>query len=248
MSVWLRAAVSANARRRVRGSLVLSMLALACVGCRAPSSGGNVPTARSAAPAEDVASPPASAPSPSEHLFEAARAVDGPTARDAAPAASSTRLGQPTPPEQSVQPRSSGPRGTAGAARSARRDLSVDEERGGHTLDRHVGKTDAELRARLARERQIAAASTYVDLETAETTVAAALEQQARRVHAWRERQGPRPNLALDYDGPSSTSIGRMLRRGARAPVECDDAVVVLRWDTRREDFYVLTSYPERRR
>ena len=48
----------------------------------------------------------------------------------------------------------------------ARRNLSDDEARGGHTLARHVGKSDGELRARLERER-IAAASTYTDLGTA---------------------------------------------------------------------------------
>jgi hypothetical protein len=38
------------------------------------------------------------------------------------------------------------------------RDLSADESRGGHTLARHVGMTDAALRARLAREPGISAA------------------------------------------------------------------------------------------
>src|SRR5262245_3894317 len=48
------------------------------------------------------------------------------------------------------------------------RDLSLDESMGGHTLSRHVGKSDAELRDRLRREKQISAASTYTDRETAE--------------------------------------------------------------------------------
>jgi hypothetical protein len=34
---------------------------------------------------------------------------------------------------------------------------------GGHTLARHVGKTDAELIERLRREPQISSASTYTD-------------------------------------------------------------------------------------
>jgi hypothetical protein len=40
------------------------------------------------------------------------------------------------------------------------RDLSVDESMGGHTLARHVGKTDAQLADRLRREPQISSAST----------------------------------------------------------------------------------------
>jgi hypothetical protein len=132
--------------------------------------------------------------------------------------------------------------------RAARRDLSIDEGRGGHTLERHVGKTDDELGARLSRERQISAASTYTDLAAAETTVATALAEQSRRVKAWAGKRGARPNLALDYHGPPSATIGRTIRRGQRRSDPCADAVIVLRWDTRRDDYYVLTSYPERRR
>jgi hypothetical protein len=40
----------------------------------------------------------------------------------------------------------------------ARYDLGHDEARGGHTLARHVARTDGELRERLARERNISAA------------------------------------------------------------------------------------------
>ena len=42
--------------------------------------------------------------------------------------------------------------------------------------------------------------------------------------------------------------VGRSLRRGQQAAQRCADAVVVLRWDERRDDYYVLTSYPEVRR
>ncbi len=56
-----------------------------------------------------------------------------------------------------------------------RYDLARDEERGGHTLQRHVARTDAQLRERLQRERNISAASTWTDRETAETVVAEGL-------------------------------------------------------------------------
>ncbi len=126
-------------------------------------------------------------------------------------------------------------------------DLARDEGRGGHTLARHVGRTDADLRARLARERGISAASTYPDRATAERVVAATLAREAAQVRTWSSRRGARPNLALDYRGRTGAVIGRSLRRGAREPVVCIDAVVVLRWEE-AGGFYVLTSYPEARR
>ena len=46
-------------------------------------------------------------------------------------------------------------------------DLQADERLGGHTLARHVGRTDQELHERLRRDPQISAASTYTDVMTA---------------------------------------------------------------------------------
>lgn len=134
------------------------------------------------------------------------------------------------------------------AARPPHRDLGRDEARGGHTLARHVGLSDADLRARLAREPGIAAASSYVDRETAERTVGAVLDEAGPRIDRWARRTGRKANLALDFRGDGSRPIGHSLRRGERRSRACYDAVVVLKWDARRDDFFVLTSYPEARR
>ena len=123
------------------------------------------------------------------------------------------------------------------------RDLAIDESMGGHTLARHVGRTDAQLRERLRRE-QISAASTYSDRATAERVVARTLARQRSRVDQWLARKGSRPNLALDYRGDRGETIGRSLTRRSPQTIPCRDAVVVLRWDGNR-GFIVLTSYPE---
>ena len=129
-----------------------------------------------------------------------------------------------------------------------RYDLGRDEARGGHTLARHIGRSDAELKERLRREPNISAASTYPDRATAERVVASALARSRARVDQWLARKGSRPNLVLDYHGSSGDEpIGRSLPRRSPQPVPCSDAVVVLRWDGQR-GFVVLTSYPEARR
>ena len=122
-------------------------------------------------------------------------------------------------------------------------DLGRDEDRGGHTLSRHVGKTDAELRARLERETDISAASSYTDQQTAEETVAAALLKGAKTLRAWENRTGTRPNLVLRYT--AKQVLGRSVERGAKGAVDAKEAVVVLKWTGR--DWFVLTSYPEAR-
>jgi toxin YxiD len=142
-------------------------------------------------------------------------------------------------PTASDAPKSAG--GTAVAAEHY--DLARDEERGGHTLEKHIGRTDEQLRERLRRER-ISAASTWTDRETAEATVAEALRAEQRRVDSWISRGYPRANLALHYE--AGRPIGRSLRRGEEQTVNCTSAVIVLRADG-PDSFYVLTTYPEAR-
>ena len=124
------------------------------------------------------------------------------------------------------------------------RDLGRDEQRGGHTLSRHVGLTDAQLRERLRRDPRISAASTWTDRATAEAAVTAAIQSNRKRVDRWQARDGSRANLVIDWRG-NGRVVGRSLRRGDRDPVPCTRAVVVLRWDPGAEIYYVLTSYPE---
>jgi len=142
---------------------------------------------------------------------------------------------------------SSSPSQTAGGAKAVqlRYDLGRDEGRGGHTLSRHVARTDEELEERLERERNISATSTWTDREVAEETMAEALHAERGRIESWMRRGYPRANLALHYS--AERPIGRSLRRGESAPVTCTDAVIVLRADG-PESFYVLTAYPEARR
>jgi hypothetical protein len=127
---------------------------------------------------------------------------------------------------------------------SVTHDLSEDEDSGGHTLHRHTGRTDEQLRQRLRDEPNISAASTYTDRVTAEKVVGATLQHERARVEQWLEQRGGHPNLVLDYDGDPANPIGRTLRRGQNTPEPCSHAVVVLRWAGGGE-YYVLTSYPE---
>ena len=168
--------------------------------------------------------PPASQPP--------AASAPAPATAPAATPAPATREAPPAPDRQTT------------ATAADRYDLQRDEARGGHTLARHVGRTDADLRERLRREPGISAASSYTDRATAERVVARTLARQRTRVDQWLARQGPRPNLALDYRGDGRETIGRSIPRRNPQPVLCRNAVVVLRW-TGGRGFIVLTSYPE---
>jgi hypothetical protein len=127
---------------------------------------------------------------------------------------------------------------------SAARDLSQDESAGGHTLRKHVGRTDDQLRERLRHERNISAASTWTDRDTAERAVGSALQQNRDKIDHWLNRSEGHPNLVIDYDGDSLHPIGRSLRRDVDQPEPCGHATIVLKW-IGPDNYYVLTSYPE---
>jgi hypothetical protein len=127
----------------------------------------------------------------------------------------------------------------------ARYDLARDESRGGHTLDKHVGRSDSELRERLDRERNISAASTWTNREIAEETIGQALRAEHDTIARWEARGFPRPNLALHFD--AGRVIGRSMRHGEERSSPATQAVIVVKADG-PNGFYVLTSYPEDRR
>lgn len=130
--------------------------------------------------------------------------------------------------------------GSDSLATAAAHDLAADETLGGHTLARHVGKSDRELAARLEREPGVAAASTFVDRAIAERVVGLTLEREAERIAGWMHRG--RTNLALDFRGAAGQPVGRVLRRGAESARQASDARVVLR--LKGDRYFVLTAYP----
>jgi Bacterial CdiA-CT RNAse A domain len=143
------------------------------------------------------------------------------------------------PPTQDAAPASTQP----GSGAAHPRDLSIDEAAGGHTLHKHVGRTDAELRERLNHERNISAASTWNDRASAEVAVGAAIAEQQEKITRWLDRDR-HSNLVLDYAGDPAHPFGRTLRRGENTVQPCARAVIVLKWDP-PSDYHVLTAYPE---
>jgi hypothetical protein len=152
----------------------------------------------------------------------------------------------PTPPKDSKPPMEStsqrSPDDWIGKPATRGYDLVADEKKGGHTIERHVGRTDDQLRSRLRTDPDISASSTFTDLETASLTVASALTQNSSRIKTWKTKGADRETLALDYSG--STVIGRSLRRGMERPVDCQEANIVLA-PRGTDSFIVLTAYPE---
>ncbi len=112
---------------------------------------------------------------------------------------------------------------------------------GGHTLERHVGKSDDFLRQRLATEPNISGASTFTDRATAEWAVAEALRRNEARIEAWLQSGEQRFVFDADLDRP----VGRYLTRSMSQPKTVSGVRVVLVRDaTRPAGYLILTAYP----
>lgn len=111
---------------------------------------------------------------------------------------------------------------------------------GGHTLDRHVGRSVDDLRRRLEREdkREV---STFPDEASADRAVAQALYARRADVARWLASE-PSGSEAFPYR--LDATAGSVLRRGAR-DVEPGRGVQVVLAPSRRfrEGFRIVTAY-----
>ncbi|HEX8081190.1 MAG TPA: RNase A-like domain-containing protein [Jatrophihabitans sp.] len=96
---------------------------------------------------------------------------------------------------------------------------------GGHTLAKHVGKTEDYLRHRLATEPQLKAASTFYDREIAENTIARVLDAHGPRVNRWLEGTGKTHRLV----GSMPQHVGVVITRTSTGPVDASVVKLVLR-------------------
>lgn len=123
-------------------------------------------------------------------------------------------------------------------------DLETHEKKGGHLLERHVGKTDKELIQRL-NQSKISGASTFTDRATAQQVVDAVLNDpdNQKKIQQWLTSNNGK-NLALSYKGDKV--IGRGVFKDSRQRVyNLTHALIILKKDG-AADYYILTGYPTR--
>lgn len=123
--------------------------------------------------------------------------------------------------------------------------LQQQENAGGHTIARHVGKTDAQLVQRLQQNPNIAAASTYTDLATAEAFIQAGLTVQRVVINQWAANALAGARRADDFIG--NNVVGRVAFRPPNLQniVDSDEFRTVLQ-ATGGGGCFLLTSYPTR--
>jgi hypothetical protein len=100
---------------------------------------------------------------------------------------------------------------------------------GGHTLAKHVGKTEAFLRNRLATEPHIDAASTFYNREVAEDSLSTVLYDNKRRIATWLST----PTKELILSGRAAEPVGVMTVRESSTVQAANGIRLVLRQNSR---------------
>ncbi|MBU5241154.1 MULTISPECIES: ribonuclease YeeF family protein [Bacillus amyloliquefaciens group] len=119
--------------------------------------------------------------------------------------------------------------------------LAAHEAKGGHLIERHVGKTDEELLQRLQINKKIRASSSFTDRPTAERVANETLTKHKKEIEEWLKSDVNDP-LPLPYRG--TEVIGRGVRKGSNEVKDMTNARIVLK---KNEDgSFILTGYPTR--
>ncbi|MEC0251793.1 ribonuclease YeeF family protein [Bacillus halotolerans] len=119
--------------------------------------------------------------------------------------------------------------------------LAAHEAKGGHLIERHVGKTDEELLKRLQINKKIRASSSFTDRPTAERVANETLTKHKKEIEEWLNSDIGDP-LPLPYRG--TEVIGRGVRKGSNEVKDMTNARIVLK---KNEDgSFILTGYPTR--
>lgn len=111
----------------------------------------------------------------------------------------------------------------------------------GHTLDRHVGQTDADLLARLNSNSRLRNASTFIDQSTAESVIGQMISVNRNQLNAWVNSAKPGDRLRLNYTG--TDVIGRGATRGVGVGNRTNARVILQMRDNGK--YHILTAYPE---
>jgi RHS repeat-associated protein len=119
--------------------------------------------------------------------------------------------------------------------------LMAHEAVGGHLLQKHVGKTEAQLMSRLAAEPKIKGSSSFYDRAGAEAAVADALDANAGNISQWLSSSSGR--LKLDYT--AQNPVGISVVRGASSAVDVNSmSSILVRNPSMPMGYHVLTGFP----
>ncbi|MGX9570243.1 RNase A-like domain-containing protein [Pseudomonas sp. CFBP 5748] len=122
--------------------------------------------------------------------------------------------------------------------------LAAHEARGGHLIEKHIGRSEAQLRKRLDSEPRVPTASTFPDRAAAESTVSSVLRAKAKDIDEFLAEKNEK-RLLLQQTFPSPVGVGVIRKSGKLEPLPV--VTLVLRKSKESPVGYnLLTGYVEK--
>ena len=123
---------------------------------------------------------------------------------------------------------------------SRRRDVQGHDDEGGHTIERHIGKSDNWLQKRAGTLPPLYEASSFTDTPSANLTQARAIKENRAKIDAYLKSKNNK-NLVLNVT--MNRDIGRVVNRSGKA-WNTKKAKVVINRVASELGYKILTSYP----
>jgi hypothetical protein len=126
----------------------------------------------------------------------------------------------------------------------ARRDIEMQEAAGGHTIERHVGKSESWLRKRIETDPTLridGVASSFRNETIANRTQGQFIKQNKQAIIDWLKGESNRPFTDVVK---MKEPIGIVVERSKSGFVETTKARIVLVKDNSEHGWHILTSFP----
>jgi hypothetical protein len=130
------------------------------------------------------------------------------------------------------------------AVRGGRISLALEEAAGGHTIEKHVGQSEAAMQARLAAQPKIKAVSTFPSLQVAEDAISQAMSANKAAIRSWAATAAEGSRLRLVYNASSPVGTG-IVRATGKVQAMSKVFLVMQRTEIGGKIYFVLTAYPQ---
>ncbi|QKJ86307.1 hypothetical protein PMPD1_1348 [Paramixta manurensis] len=115
---------------------------------------------------------------------------------------------------------------------------------GGHTIAKHVGKSDKELIARFETERRIPVSSSFSNLRIAEDAISKAIQRNRDTIRNALSAQSPGTRLTIKY--PTGEVIGYGFKRGSTQKLYLKQVrLTIVIEQFHGKPYYILTAFPD---